>query len=715
MPSAAAPAPSPTSPKQTPSSTDPIPALREISVQPQAALPVAAAPPDATPPDATGSLGRWLRDLPACCHAVLLLAALQLALLAALGVIVLATGDASGAARLCAIALLLTSTWAFALGVAGVVLEHLEVQAAAVALAALAVVVGLLAVPCATPPARRASPPARPPARARPPADRRRPPARRSAPAELALPCWLLAGGAAALLAGGAWPVALTHRRFSWRSLKRVGANRRAAAARAAQLLRRRGALGRRPRRGRPRRRACHPRRRFSPQRRRRRRLRGAPRGEHRLGGRGAPRDEEGVGGDRLRHPRAATRLRARRRRRRAARLRRRRRRRARNGRRRRAARRRMALASIAVCVAVLLVVVVVARGVALYAIVRAAVLDAAADAGPANPPPNPPTLPTPPTPPPTPPRSPGSTRCCSGSVPTRRWRPRCERCAWAAACASRPPTPPSTPRRATRGCSYLTTVPRYDGAGAPRRSVSSCSTPSDGRCPAPTRRPPPRPPTPTRVRSLAAATSPRGSPRRSRTRDWHASLNALGEGAEYSEPEPSPVHRASDVSRSSTVAFESSRPSSAGRYSSKSSTGRYSELSRPSRATELATSGGWETPRPSCSPVLVEEEGPAAADTRGLDERLNESLPPPSQLRRSLSQEVASRPRSRSSIAAAAEEESAVLSPPPQGKVSRTSMAAATLGDPGQRRPRRRGRVDLVRAARLVDALGKGRRRSRL
>ena len=135
---AAAPAPSPTSPKQTPSSTDPIPALREISVQPQAALPVAAAPPDATPPDATGSLGRWLRDLPACCHAVLLLAALQLALLAALGVIVLATGDASGAARLCAIALLLTSTWAFALGVAGVVLEHLEVQAAAVALAALA-------------------------------------------------------------------------------------------------------------------------------------------------------------------------------------------------------------------------------------------------------------------------------------------------------------------------------------------------------------------------------------------------------------------------------------------------------------------------------------------------------------------------------------------------------------------------------------------------
>ena len=165
--------------------------------------------------------------------------------------------------------------------------------------------------------------------------------------------------------------------------------------------------------------------------------------------------------------------------------------------------------------------------------------------------------------------------------------------------------------------------------------------------------------PTDADARALAGGgdVTPRGSPRRSRTRDWHASLNALGEGAEYSEPEPSPVHRASDVSRSSTVAFESSRPSSAGRYSSKSSTGRYSELSRPSRATELATSGGWETPRPSCSPVLVEEEGPAAADTRGLDERLNESLPPPSQLRRSLSQEVASRPRSRSSIAAAAEE----------------------------------------------------------
>ena len=190
--------------------------------------------------------------------------------------------------------------------------------------------------------------------------------------------------------------------------------------------------------------------------------------------------------------------------------------------------------------------------------------------------------------------------------------------------------------------------------------------------------------PTDADARALAGGgdVTPRGSPRRSRTRDWHASLNALGEGAEYSEPEPSPVHRASDVSRSSTVAFESSRPSSAGRYSSKSSTGRYSELSRPSRATELATSGGWETPRPSCSPVLVEEEGPAAADTRGLDERLNDSMPPPSQLRRSLSQEVASRPRSRSSIAAAAEEESAVLSPPPQGKVSRTSMAAAALGD---------------------------------
>ena len=181
---AAAPAPSPTSPKQTPSSTDPIPALREISVQPQAALPVAAAPPDATPPDATGSLGRWLRDLPACCHAVLLLAALQLALLAALGVIVLATGDASGAARLCAIALLLTSTWAFALGVAGVVLEHLEVQAAAVALAALAVVVGLLSVPCVTPacpPAARHRPPARPPA-ARPPTAAARPRAGRRPP-----------------------------------------------------------------------------------------------------------------------------------------------------------------------------------------------------------------------------------------------------------------------------------------------------------------------------------------------------------------------------------------------------------------------------------------------------------------------------------------------------------------------------------------------------
>ena len=271
-------------------------------------------------------------------------------------------------------------------------------------------------------------------------------------------------------------------------------------------------------------------------------------------------------------------------------------------------------------------------------------------------------------------------------------------------------------PRRATRGCSSLTTVPRYDGAGAPRRSVSGAVLvpwrgDRAGRRLVAHRRAHRR----RRASPLAAATSPAGIAATVAHARWHASLNALGEGAEYSEPEPSPVHRASDVSRSSTVAFESSRPSSAGRYSSKSSTGRYSELSRPSRATELATSGRWETPRPSCSPVLVEEEGPAAADTRGLDERLNEHAS---------SVAAAAEPLAGGGVAAAI---SLVDRRRRRGGVC-SALASSTREGlsyldgrrrprrcPGQRRPRRRGRVDLVRAARLVDALGKGRRRSRL
>ena len=409
----------------------------------------------------------------------------------------------------------------------------------------------------ARPPAARHRPPAaRPPAR--PPTDRRRPP-RRSAPAELALPCWLLAGGAAALLGGGAWPIALTHRRFSWRSLKRVGANRRAAAARAAQLLVAAAlsvdALGaavlvaalatlaadsllsaagaaafaallaasigwegvvllatRRASAGTA----------FA--------IRGLQPVSALVVAGVAPLGCAAVVAVELATDAAGRQPGA-----------------------------EWLYPSLAVCVAVLLVAVVVARGVALYAIVRAACS----------------------TPPPTPARQRRRTRrhyrrrrgadlsaeldpCCSSSVPTRRWR---RRATMRVGCRVRLTTADATKHSAARDAWVQlsddgTTVPR----GGARVDPSELSTPSDGRCPAPTRRPPP--PTDAGARALAGGGGhARGPPRRSRTRSWHASLNALSEGAEYSERSRRRCPRVG-CERSSTVAFESDRPGSAGRYS---------------------------------------------------------------------------------------------------------------------------------------------------
>ena len=645
-------------------------------MQPQAALPVAAAPPDATPPDATGSLGRWLRDLPACCHAVLLLAALQLALLAALGVIVLATGDASGAARLCAVALLLTSTWAFALGVAGVVLEHLEVQAAAVALAALAVVVGL-AVPCATP----ACPPAARHAPARAPARPPPPPARQvgARRARCRAGCSRAAPPRCSPAARPAH-----HRRFSWRSPSGSAPTAAPPPRRAAPLA---AALGRRPAAMPPPR---HPRRRFSPQRRRRRR-RGAPRGEHRWEGVVLPATKRASAGTPS-PSEGCTRLRARRRRRRAARLRRRRRRRARNGHRRAAApcrhrrlcrgaarRRRRRPWRRALCDR--------PRRRARRRRRRrprrrrrtadADTADAAAaadaDALLAG-------------------LDPLLQRLCSDPAVSSALR------AMRVGCRVRLTTADATKHSAARDAWVQlsddgTTVRWGWGAASIRLELLDAlrwAMPGADS-------PPTAAPTDADARALAGGgdVTPRGSPRRSRTRDWHASLNALGEGADYSEPEPSPVprigceparrwrSRAAPAAPAATRASRHRRPWPLGRA-------RH-------RAGDI---WGWETPRPSCSPVLVERKAPPP---RGADGDSTRAC----LLRRSCGQPrrggVA--PASRSSIAAAAEEESA-SSRLLTGKVSRTRCRRR----PGDAPDNGVGEeeVHLARAARLVDALGR-------
>ena len=263
-----APAPSPTPEANAVEHRPNSSAAGDLRCIPGRAGPVAAAPPDATPPDATGSLGRWLRAAGGC-HAALL-AALQLALLAALGVIA-ATGDASWrSAVLCAIALLLTSTWADRPRRRRRRPRAPRGQAVrAVALAALC----RRRRPSRRPAGQRAARAAAGGCRSagRPaeigllgtrllprPALAARPPARRSAPAELGRAA--AAGGCRCCCTGCAWPMPLTHRRFCVALLKRVGAA--AAPPRSPRRDARRRRRARRCRSARPLSPRRHPRRR---------------------------------------------------------------------------------------------------------------------------------------------------------------------------------------------------------------------------------------------------------------------------------------------------------------------------------------------------------------------------------------------------------------------------------------------------------------------